>query len=668
MNETAAKKRIESLRREIAGHNKAYYVDDSPEISDFAYDALMNELKNLEEAFPQFADADSPTQKVGGEALPSFAPVHHPQPLLSLENAFSRDDIAAFISRLQRAGLTSLAFMVEPKMDGLTLSLHYQNGRLHAAATRGDGITGENVTANAKAIQDIPHVLEQGIEELTVRGEAYMAKNIFAELNIEREESGEPLFANPRNAAAGSLRQLDPQITASRKLSIFCYDVIFSRGFAPSTQQQLLSGLAALGLPVNQEHRLCHNVDDIMEYIDEIASKRHQLPYDIDGMVIKLDNIADRELLGATGKFPRWAIAYKFPPEQAETTVENIIIGVGRTGAMTPTAVLSPVFLAGSTISRATLHNEDNIYDKDIRIGDKVLIQKAGDVIPEVVAVLKNKRSGKEQQFIMPLYCPECGTASVRPDGEAVRRCPNPHCPARLYESIVHFVSKGAMDIDGMGSTVVKTLLDNQLIQRIDDLYRLRREDLVALPGFGELSADNLLRSIENSKQNSFGRVLFALGIRHVGERTGKVLAAHFANIDQLIAANEETLMAIPEIGPVIAKSIAEFFRQDRNLLLIQRLKSAGVNFQGQAAGGGSDSPLAGEIFVLSGTLPNMSRDEAKDLIERNGGKVSSSVSKKTNYLLLGENPGSKLEKAQSLGVETITIDQLLQRLNEYNA
>ena len=668
MSEAEAKTRIDYLKQEIAKHNKAYYVEDAPLISDFEYDALMEELKSLERAFPQFLDPDSPTQKVGGEALPAFATVHHPQPLLSLENAFSRDDIEAFITRLQKAGLTSLAFTVEPKMDGLTLSISYKNGKFSAAATRGDGITGENVTANAKAIKAIPRKLKENIAELTVRGEAYMPKHIFAELNTEREENGESLFANPRNAAAGSLRQLDPKITASRRLSIFCYDIISSQGFAPISQQQLLTGLSDLGLPVNPERRLCYTVDDIMEYIEEISTKRHKLPYDIDGMVIKLDNIANRASLGATGKFPRWAIAYKFPPEQAETTVEDIIIGVGRTGAMTPSAVLTPVFLAGSTISRATLHNEDNIKDKDIRIGDRVLIQKAGDVIPEVVKVLTDKRNGTEQPFVMPLNCPECGTPSIRPVGEAVRRCPNVYCPARLYESIVHFVSKNAMDIDGMGPSVVKTLLDNGLIHHIDDLYHLDKSAIIALPGFGELSADNLLRSIEKSKQQPLSRILFALGIRHVGERAGKVLSSHFADIDDLIAADEDSLNSIPEIGPVIAKSIVDFFHEERNLLLIERLKNSGLNFHGEKNTVSDDLPLSGQVFVISGTLPGMIRDEAKDLIERNGGKTSSSVSKKTSYLLLGANPGSKFDKAQSLGIPTITIEELQQRLNKENA
>lgn len=665
MNEAVAKKKIDQLIEEINKHNRAYYVEDAPLISDFEYDALMEELKSLEAAFPQLLDPNSPTQRVGGEVLPAFATVHHAHPLLSLENAFSQNDIAAFVARLQKAGLNSPAFVVEPKMDGLTLSISYTNGQFSAAATRGDGTTGENVTANAKAMKSIPRKLKESVAELTVRGEAYMPKHIFAELNAEREENGEPLFANPRNAAAGSLRQLDPKVTASRKLEIFCYDIISSTGFAPTGQLQLLEGLAELGLPVNPERRLCHTVDEIMGYIEEIEIKRHQLPYDIDGMVIKLNDIAARASLGATGKFPRWAIAYKFPPEQAETTVEDIIIGVGRTGAMTPSAVLTPVLLAGSTISRATLHNEDNISDKDIRIGDKVLIQKAGDVIPEVVKVLKDKRTGCEQQFIMPLICPECGTPSIRPEGEAVRRCPNTSCPARLYESIVHFASKNAMDIDGMGPSVVKNLLANGLIHNIADLYHLDKAAIAALPGFGEISADNLLRAVASSKERPLSRILFALGIRHVGERAGKVLSAHFPDIDALIAADEDSLNEIPEIGPVIAKSIVDFFREEKNLLLVEQLKESGLDFTGERPLNSDDLPLAGQIFVLSGTLPGMSREEAKELIETNGGKTSSSVSKKTSYLLLGENPGSKLEKANSLGIPTMTLSELLQKVNQ---
>lgn len=663
MNEIEAKNRIQQLRETINQHNKAYYIDDAPLISDYAYDALLRELKSLENDFPQFITADSPTQKVGGDILPAFASVQHPRPLLSLENAFSRDDIEAFIARLNKAGLTAPVFTVEPKMDGLTLSVSYKNGAFVSASTRGDGISGENVTANAKVMKSIPKTLTQQVPLLTVRGEAYMPKNVFAALNRDREENGESLFANPRNAAAGSLRQLDPNVTAGRKLEIFFYDIINSEGITVTGQSDLLKCLADLGLPVNPERRVCHNVDEIMSYINEISIKRHQLPYDIDGMVIKLDEMKARSVLGETGKFPRWAIAYKFPPEQAETVIEDIIIGVGRTGAMTPSAVLRPVFLAGSTISRATLHNEDNIRDKDIRIGDKVLIQKAGDVIPEVAVVLHEKRTGQEVKFVMPQRCPECGSISVRPEGEAVRRCPNIDCPARLFESIVHYASKNAMDIDGMGPKVVRALLDHKLISSVADLYLLDKRDIAALPGFGEVSAQNLLNAISDSKNKTLARLLFALGIRHVGERAGKVLANCFSDLDEIIAADKETLTAIPEIGPVIAQSIVEFFQSEKNLQLIEQLRKAGLNMQGNKTESAAKLPLSGLIFVITGTLPGLGRDEAKELIEKNGGKTSSSVSKKTSYLLLGENPGSKLAKARSLGVATISLDELMRKL-----
>jgi DNA ligase (NAD+) len=666
MDEREAKARIEQLRQEIAQHNAAYYLHDTPKISDYDYDQLMLELRRLEAEFPQFFAPDSPTQKVGGEALAAFAPVRHAQPLLSLENAFSEDDVAAFLNRLSKAGLMEPLFVVEPKMDGLTLCVSYQQGRFSQAATRGDGTTGENVTANARAIKAIPGLLKEKLPRLTVRGEAYMTKQSFARLNERREEMGEPLFANPRNAAAGSLRQLDPSITAGRKLEIYFYDIIDLAGADITSQSGLLEQLAALGLPVNPERRLCRGLAQIMAYIGEMEQKRHQLPYEIDGLVIKLDDIAAREQLGTTGKFPRWAMAYKFPPEQRQTIIEDIVVGVGRTGAMTPAAVLRPVFLAGSTISRATLHNEDNVRDKDIRIGDTVLIQKAGDVIPEVVRVLREKRTGAEKEFIMPLNCPECGSPSVRLPGEAARRCLNIDCPARVYESIIHFASRQGMDIEGLGPGVVRRLLDEGLIRDITDLYHLDKERIAALPGFGEISAVNLIQAVEKSKSRPLRNLLFALGIRHVGEQAAKILAASFADIGALIATDMATLTTIPEIGGVIAESIVDFFAEQHNRELIERLREVGVNLRGEIRQGkAGNQPLAGLTFVISGALPDISRDEAKELIEANGGKVSSAVSRNTDYLLLGENPGSKLDKANELQVKTIELPQLLAMLRE---
>lgn len=664
MDEKEAKARIEHLRREIERHNAAYYLHDAPVISDADFDRLMLELRGLEAQYRQFADPDSPTQKVGGAALDAFAPVRHARPLLSLENASSEADIAAFLNRLAKAGLAEPAFVVEPKMDGLTLSVTFEQGRFRLAATRGDGIVGENVTANARAIKALPARLSEDVPRLAVRGEAYMDKQAFVQLNERREEAGQPLFANPRNAAAGSLRQLDPSVTAGRKLAIFFYDIIELEGGAAASQSELLERLAAWGLPVNPERRLCRGINQIMGYIAEMEQKRHKLPYEIDGMVVKLDDIAARDILGTTGKFPRWAMAYKFPPEQRETVVQDIMIGVGRTGAMTPAAVLRPVFLAGSTISHATLHNEDNVRDKDIRIGDTVLIQKAGDVIPEVVRVLREKRTGAEKEFIMPLHCPECGSPGVRLPGEAVRRCLNIDCPARIYESIIHFAGKHGMDIEGLGPGLVRRLLDEGLIDDITDLYHLEAAKIAALSGFGETSTANLLRAVEQSKGRPLHNLLFALGIRHVGEQAAKIFAASFADIDQLMAADVVTLTAIPEIGGVIAQSIVDFFAEPHNLRLIERLREAGVNLRGEQRQQGQQ-PLAGLIFVISGVLPGLGRDEAKDLIEKNGGKVSSSVSRNTSYLLLGENAGSKLDKANALQVPAIGLEQLLMMLGE---
>ncbi len=660
MQPETAKQMIEKLREELNEHNHAYYALDAPLVSDSEYDTLMQELKALEEEFPQLISPDSPTQRVGGEILPTFAAVAHPQSLLSLENAFGAEDIESFVRKIAKAGIENPSFVVEPKMDGLTLRVTYRNGRYFSAATRGDGLSGENVTANARMIANLPAQLRQDLPLLSLRGEAYMPKKNFAELNAAREENGETLFANPRNAAAGSLRQLDANVTARRKLEIFFYDILELSGRKIASQEQLLAYLADLGLPVNPEKRLCHNSAEIIAYLEEMTEKRHQLPYDIDGMVIKLSDMAARPKLGATGKFPRWAIAYKFPPEEAETVVRDIIVGIGRTGAMTPAAVLEPVFLAGSTISHATLHNEDNVRDKDIRIGDQVLIHKAGDVIPEIICVLTEKRTGAEREFVMPQNCPICGQPSVRPEGEAVRRCVNINCPARIFEAIVHFASKKAMDIEGLGPGVVQRLLDQKLIDNIVGLYYLRHEQLTVLDGFADLSADNLLAAISKSKEKPLSRLLFALGIRHVGEKAAKVLAANFTDIDDLINSNAETLTSIAEIGPIMAQSIVDFFAEARNLELIDQLKLAGLNMCGEDDVSKGDLPLAGLSFVITGTLPGMGREKAQEMIEKNGGKTSASVSKKTSYLLLGENPGSKADKARQLAVTIISLPELL--------
>lgn len=657
-----ARRRMAQLQQDIERFSVAYYEQDAPLVSDHEFDLLLRELTAWEAAWPQFAAADSPTRRVGGRAVAKFAPRRHAAPLLSLENAFDTADISAFYSRLEKAGLSAPALLAEPKMDGLSLAVTYENGVYRSAATRGDGITGEDVTANVATIHGLPRQLRRSdIPLLIVRGEAYIPKQLFVALNAEREEAGETLFANPRNAAAGSIRQLDPAVTASRGLHVFFYDIVSCEGAQPASQQELLALLDELGLPVNHEARLCHGVTEAEAYLAEMTEKRHRLPYDIDGMVLKLNDIASRARLGSTSKYPRWAIAYKFPPEQAETVVEDIVVSVGRTGALTPTAWLQPVALAGSTISRATLHNEDNIQEKDIRIGDHVLIQKAGDVIPEVVRVLIEKRDGSEQLFAMPQQCPQCGSPVVRRDGEAAHRCTNAHCPARLYEQIVHFAAKPAMDIDGLGPAVVRQLLDASLVHDVADLYHLQQEQLTALPRFGVKSAENLLAAIEKSRTNPLSRLLFALGIRHVGERAGKVLAAHFADIDALMAADQEELVAIDEIGAVIAGSIIDYFAQPANRVLIERLREAGLNLRGEARSDAArPGALHGRTVVISGTLPGIERDAAKARLEAAGAKVSGSVSRRTDYLLLGENPGSKLEKAQELGIAVLDWPSML--------
>ena len=669
MNEQEAALRVEELTQALKKYREAYYQQDAPLISDYDYDMLEQELKELEAQFPSLLQADSPTQTVGGRAEKRFAQVAHAAPLLSLEDAFDYDDLAAFRSRLVKAGVDEPLLLAEPKMDGLSLAVTYRDGRFAAAATRGDGLVGEDVTANVAAIASLPKQLKLPLPSLTVRGEAYIPKTLFAQLNADREEAGETLFANPRNAASGSIRQLDPKVTASRNLHLYFYDIIESTGLpTPASQSELLDVLAGLGLPVNPKRRLCPDLQSMTAYMEQMREERHALEYDIDGMVFKLDPLPPRQLLGATGKFPRWAIAYKFPPEQAETVVEAIEVGVGRTGALTPTAHLTPVLLAGSTISRATLHNEDNIRYKDIRIGDTVIIQKAGDVIPEVVRVLPEKRTGAEQVFTMPENCPVCGSPTLRLAGEAARRCVNESCPARLYEAIVHFVSKKAMDIDGLGPMIVRQLLDAGLVQDVAGLYSLTQEQLADLDRLGEKSAANLTAAIDASRSRGLARLLFGLGIRHVGERAGKVLSARYKDIYELMAADEAELTAIDEIGPIMAASIAGWFAKAPNKELIRRLADAGVDLQGEGGKEAAAGPLLGKTVVISGTLPDVGREEAKALLEAAGAKVSGSVSRKTDYLLLGENPGSKLDKANALGVQTISWEQMQELMAEGKA
>lgn len=658
MEKASAEQKIRELRELINEHNHYYYVLDKPRISDAEYDGLIRQLTELENEFPDLVTPDSPTQRVGGKPALGFASVAHSVPMLSLSNAFNEQDLRDF-DRRAKNGLNGqqVNYVVELKIDGLAVSLLYENGVLVRGATRGDGEFGEDITQNLKTINSIPLRLRRPVEFLEVRGEAYMPKKEFARLNNEREEAGEQTFANPRNAAAGSLRQLDPKVTSSRSLDAFLYGIGQIRGAEVSGHSDGLNYLKELGFKVNPKFRRFSGIDEVISYCQEWTEKRHDLPYDIDGMVVKVDDLDQQAILGTTSKSPRWAIAYKFPAEEAVTTVKDIFVRVGRTGVLTPTAFLNPVKVAGSTISNATLHNEDIIKEKDIRIGDHVVIHKAGDVIPEIVRVLPEKRIGSEAVFHMPGECPVCGTGVQRVEGEVAVRCPNDKCPGRARESVFHFVSRDAMDIEGLGPSVVTALLEAGLIRDAADLYYLQFDEVVKLERMGKKSTDNLLKSIEKSKENPLAQLIFALGIRLVGQRAGKVLAAHFGTLDRLKEARVEELTAIPEIGPKMAESVVAYFKESDNLHLLERLKAAGVNMV-QTIEPARDKPLEGKQFVLTGALEKYSRKEAQDIIEKLGGKVISSVSKKTDYVLAGDDPGSKYEKAQALGITIINEEQ----------
>ncbi|TEB08746.1 NAD-dependent DNA ligase LigA [Pelotomaculum propionicicum] len=650
----SARQRVEELHRDLESHNYKYYVLDDPAISDAQYDKMMRELEKLEEQFPSLVTPYSPTQRVGGRPREGFATVRHHTPMLSLANAFNGDELQDFDRRVRQAlPDQEISYVVEPKVDGLAVSLYYENGIMVRGATRGDGETGEDISENLKTIRSLPLRLREDILRLEVRGEAYMPKDSFARLNESREEAGEPLFANPRNAAAGTLRQLDPKITAMRQLGLFVYGIGLSEGVFINNHSEALDFLKQLGFKVN-EYQLFSEISDVTEYCQKWQANRFDLPYAADGLVIKVNSIAQQEKLGATMKSPRWAIAYKFPPEQAVTRVNNIFVRVGRTGVLTPTAEFEPVRLAGTTVSKATLHNEDIIRDKDIRIGDRVLVQKAGDIIPEVVAVLPEERTGEERVWTMPAECPSCGSKVVREEGEAAVRCTNMACPAKLWEELIHFASRGAMDIAGLGPAVISQLLAAGLIQDPADLYNLSYESLLPLERLGPKSAQNLLGAIEASKKNSLARLIFALGIRHVGERAAKILAAHYGSLESLLKAGEEELMAVPEIGPKIAASITAFFSERKNLQVINKLVEAGVNTMTGGSVPGREGPLKGKIFVLTGAMEGFSRQEAQELVESLGGKVTSSVSRSTDYVVAGEKPGSKYDKALSLGIPVI--------------
>jgi len=661
MDNIAAK--LESLREEIRKHEYQYYVMDEPLISDAEYDTLVQELIALEKKHPELITPDSPTQRVGGQVAERFRKVMHRRLLLSLDNAFSAGDLQEFNRRVT-AAVARPDYMSELKIDGVSIALVYENGVLQTAATRGDGQVGEDVTANIKTVKTIPLRLPREFPRLEVRGEIYLPKNEFLRINAEKEEKGEKLFANPRNAAAGSLRQLDPSISASRALAAFIYDVTYIEGEEIRNQQEMLAFLADFGFPVNTEARYCSNIEEVNAYCQEYQEKRHQLPYEIDGVVIKLNNLAERQELGYTAKSPRWAIAYKFPPEEKETRLLEVEINVGRTGVVAPTAIMEPVLLAGTTVSRASLHNFDLVKERDIRIGDKVLLHKAGDIIPEIIKPLVEYRTGQEIEIRPPAACPACSSLVVRFEGEVAYRCENINCPARLKESLIFFASRDAMDIEGMGPAVIDQLVERGLVNKLDDLYLLSEEKLAALDRMGTKSAANLIQAIEASKSRPLHRLVTALGIRFIGGKSARILSEHIRSIDEFFSVQVEELVEIPEIGPRMAESLMAFFAESRNVDTIQRLKMAGLNTIAESQGPQSQK-LAGKTFVLTGTLAGLSRDEASEMIIRQGGRVSSSVSKKTDYVVAGAEPGSKYDKAVQLGITILDQSALLTLLQE---
>ena len=658
----------EKLRREIRHNEYLYYVLDAPEITDAEYDRMMVRLRELEARYPDSIPADSPTQRVGGRASSQFTEVRHLEPLLSLGNVFSAEELRAFDERV-RSGLpagSKVEYVMEPKIDGLACSLIYENGKLVRAATRGDGVVGENVTANVRTIRSIPLTLkvpegEAVPELLDVRGEVYMPRQAFMRLNEQRAERGESEFANPRNAAAGSLRQLDPQVTASRSLSFFAYYLV-GEGAQPKHSESLAL-LARYGFKVSENYKVVENIDEAIKYIGDFNELRQGLSYDTDGAVIKVNDVYQQRILGATGKDPRWATAYKYPPEQAETTLEDIDWRVGRTGVLTPTAVLTPVKLSGSVISRATLHNEDFIRAKDIRIGDRVIINKAGEIIPEVLRVVAEKRTGDEKEVEIPSVCPECGWRVERQGEEAAIRCTNPHCPALGREGLIHFVSRDAMNIDGCGPSVINALLDAGLVHDAADLYSLRKEDLLKLERMGEKSADNLLTALAESKKNELDKLLFALGIRHVGAKVARILATEFGSMEKLQQAQPEELAQIRDIGDKIAESTVTWLNVPANIDLVERLAAAGLTMTFTPPASQEDNPFFGKTLVFTGTMPTLGRAEAKTMAQDVGAKVSGSVSKKTDYVIAGAEAGSKLEKAQQLGVTVIDEAEFLRLL-----
>lgn len=659
-----AKNRIEELRKEIEKHRKLYYDENSPEIGDFEYDNLERELKNLEELYPEFKLPTSPTFKVGGSVSKGFRPVPFLVPLLSLDNVYNEEEFRDWLNRLYKIVGNDVDFVCEMKFDGLSVVLFYEEGKLIRAATRGDGYTGEDVTQNVLTIEDVPKEIPDKSKELVVRGEVYIRIDDFVKLNEERDEEGLPPFANPRNAAAGSLRQLDPTITAKRPLSMFVYQILHSTSYFLKSQFECLKKLKSLGFKVDENSRVLKSEREIVEYYKEMSVKRTTFPYDADGIVVKLNSISLQEKAGNTAKAPRWAVAFKFPPDVAKTKVKEIVVQVGRTGALTPVAILEPVKIGGVVVSRVSLHNEEEVKRKDVRVNDTVLIERAGGVIPYLVKVIKEERQSNSKEFEFPQNCPVCGSKVHKVEGEVISRCPNKNCKAQLKESIYHFASRGAMDISGLGKALIDKLVEENIVKSLSDIYHLDKETLENLERMGEKSAQNLLKEITKSKSRSYDKFLYGLGIRMVGEETASLLSDNFTTIDKLISSKEEDLTSIDGIGPKVAREIVEFFRNEENLKLIEEFRKIGIKMESEEKG---SLPLSGLTFVITGSLTSFSREKAKELLKNLGAKVGSSITSKTDYLVVGDKPGSKLAKARSLNVKTISEDEFKEVLNNPN-
>lgn len=663
MNHSIEEK-ISHLRKTIEDHEKKYYIDNDPQISDYEFDMLIKELQEMERRYPEFVVPESPTQRVGEQLLDGFVSVSHQTPMLSLDNCYSLTELKSFEVRLKKIiPEEKIHFVAELKIDGLGISITYKEGKFTQAITRGDGIRGDDVTANVKTIKSLPLVIDDN-RDIEIRGEIFLPFSSFHQINTDRQSLGEPLFVNPRNAAAGSIRLLDPKEVTVRNLDLFLYTIDIT-GEDGLDQWESLMLLKGLGFKINPISQPCDTLDDVVSFHKTWNERRDELGYDVDGIVVKVDSKDQRQQLGSTAKFPKWAISYKFPARQATTKINDIIIQVGRTGALTPVAVLEPVKLSGITISRSTLHNEDEIRRKDIRIGDQVLIERSGDVIPKVVSVMKERRTGKEVEFVFPKSCPVCASTVFKPEDEAVSRCFNPSCPAKLRESLLHFASRRAMNIEGLGEALVNQLHESGIVKSIPDLYSLHLQDLEKLERMGPKSSRNLLDEIERSKTNELFRLIFALGIRFVGERTAQILAKHFRNLESLFFVSGDTLKDINDVGPKVAESIVFFFRQPENRDLIDRLKLAGLNFLAKKEQGTFHKPvLEGRSFVLTGTLSALTRDSAKEKIERLGGRVVAAVSSKTDYVVVGEAAGSKREKAVKLGISLLNEEDFLKMLN----